>query len=415
MGEIFRIMGGARLTGSVAVPPAKNAVLPILAAAIMTGETVRLTECPILEDIDNMGRILSELGCDVQRQGKMLLIDAAGAACHEMPDILSKKLRSSIFMMGPLISRFGRATVTYPGGCEIGLRPIDLHLKGLRQLGVEIREEHGRIYCDGRSRHAGDVLLDFPSVGATENLMMAAVLTKGETVIRNAAREPEIVDLQNFINAMGGRISGAGSSLVRIEGVESLHGAVYRPIGDRITAGTLLCAAAMTGGDVTLHGCMAENVEAVLAKLREAGCSIGAEDEALHLEAPARLRAVDVFTQPYPGFPTDMQAQMMALCCVAEGTSIIVENVFESRFNHASQLMRMGADITVHHRTAVVRGRYLTGARVTARDLRAGAALVLAALTADGMTEVENVSLIDRGYERLEETLAALGARIVRI
>lgn len=415
MGEIFRIMGGAPLAGSVDIPAAKNAVLPILAAAIMTGEDVTLTGCPVLEDIDNMGRILGELGCAVQRRGKTLIIGGAGADCHEMPDILSKRLRSSIFMMGPLISRFGRATVTYPGGCEIGLRPIDLHLKGLRQLGVEIREEHGRIYCDGRSRHAGDVLLDFPSVGATENLMMAAVLTKGETVIRNAAREPEIVDLQNFINAMGGRVSGAGSSLVRIAGVQALHGASYRPIGDRITAGTLLTAAAMTGGSVTLSGCAAENLDAVLAKLREAGCMVRAEDERLYLEAPARLRAVDVFTQPYPGFPTDMQAQMMALCCVADGTSIIVENVFESRFNHASQLMRMGADITVHHRTAVVRGAQLTGARVTARDLRAGAALVLAALTAEGMTEVENVSLIDRGYEHLEETLAALGARIVRI
>ena len=318
-------------------------------------------------------------------------------------------------MMGSLITRFGRATVTYPGGCEIGLRPIDLHLKGLRRLGVEIREEHGRIDCDGRRRHAGDVLLDFPSVGATENLMMAAVLTKGETIIRNAAREPEIVDLQGFINAMGGKVSGAGSSIVRIRGVDSLHGAAYRPIADRITAGTLLAAAAMTGGEIALDGFSGDSMDAVLAKLREAGCLINESGDGLTLSAPRRLRAVDVFTQPYPGFPTDMQAQMMALCCVAEGTSIIVENVFESRFSHAAQLVRMGADITVHHRTAVVRGGRLTGARVTARDLRAGAALVLAALAADGMTEVENVSLIDRGYERLEETLAALGARIRRV
>ncbi len=415
MGEIFRIMGGARLAGHSDIPAAKNAVLPILAAAIMTPERVRLVGCPKLEDIDNMTRILSELGASVERQERMLLIDCGTACRCEMPDLLSKRLRSSIFMLGPLISRFGRATVTYPGGCEIGLRPIDLHLKGLRQLGVDIREEHGRIYCDGRNRHGGDVLLDFPSVGATENLMMAAVLTRGKTVIRNAARDPEIVDLQNFINAMGGKISGAGSSMVVIEGVDALHGAVYRPIADRITAGTLLAAAAMTGGCVSLSGPVPGSLDAVLCKLREAGCHIEESEQEIRLEAPGRLRAVDAFTQPYPGFPTDMQAQMMALCCVAEGTSIIVENVFESRFNHAAQLVRMGADITVHHRTAVVRGGCLTGARVTARDLRAGAALVMAALAADGLTEVENVSLIDRGYERLEETLSALGARIARI
>ena len=405
MGDIFRIMGGARLSGRAVIPAAKNAVLPIMAAAVMTGDCVTLHGCPALDDVGNMAKILEELGCETRAAAGRLTIDGKNARRHEMPDLLSKRLRSSIFMMGPLITRFGRATVTYPGGCEIGLRPIDLHLKGLRRLGVEIREEHGRIYCDGRHRHAGDVLLDFPSVGATENLMMAAVLTKGETIIRNAAREPEIVDLQGFINAMGGRVSGAGSSIVRIRGVDSLHGAAYQPIADRITAGTLLTAAAMTG----------DSMDAVLAKLREAGCLIDERGDGLTLSAPGRLRAVDVFTQPYPGFPTDMQAQMMALCCVAEGTSIIVENVFESRFSHAAQLVRMGADITVHHRTAVVRGGRLTGARVTARDLRAGAALVLAALAADGMTEVENISLIDRGYERLEETLTALGARIRRV
>lgn len=415
MGDIFRIMGGARLSGRAVIPAAKNAVLPIMAAAVMTGDCVTLHGCPALDDVGNMAKILEELGCETRAAAGRLTIDGKNARRHEMPDLLSKRLRSSIFMMGPLITRFGRATVTYPGGCEIGLRPIDLHLKGLRRLGVDIREEHGRIYCDGRHRHAGDVLLDFPSVGATENLMMAAVLTKGETIIRNAAREPEIVDLQGFINAMGGRVSGAGSSIVRIRGVDSLHGAAYQPIADRITAGTLLTAAAMTGGEIALDGFSGDSMDAVLAKLREAGCLIDERGGGLTLSAPGRLRAVDVFTQPYPGFPTDMQAQMMALCCVAEGTSIIVENVFESRFSHAAQLVRMGADITVHHRTAVVRGGRLTGARVTARDLRAGAALVLAALAADGMTEVENISLIDRGYERLEETLTALGARIRRV
>jgi len=415
MSGIFRIIGRERLSGRVDIPAAKNAVLPILAACLLTDDRAELENCPVLEDIANMLRILETLGCRTARSGRRLTVWPAGANGFEMPDALSKKLRSSIFMMGPLLGRFHRAAVTYPGGCDIGLRPIDLHLKGLRAMGVAIREEHGRIHCDGAAMHAADVSLDFPSVGATENIMMAAVLTRGETVIRNAAREPEIVDLQAFINAMGGRVSGAGSGIVRVTGVDSLHGAIYRPIPDRIVAGTLLCAAAMTGGEAELGGARGDCMDAVLSKLREAGCLIGEDAEGVRLSAPGRLKGVDVFTQPYPGFPTDMQAQMMALACVAEGTSILVENVFENRFNHAAQLMRMGADITIHHRTAVVRGGSLTGARVMAKDLRAGAALVLAALAADGMTEVENIALIDRGYEQLEETLSALGAQIRRL
>ncbi len=415
MGGIYRIIGGTRLAGRCEIPAAKNAVLPILAACLLTDERVGLENCPVLEDIANMLRILEALGCRATRSGRHVTIRPAGAAHCEMPDALSKRLRSSIFMMGPLLGRFRRAEVTYPGGCEIGLRPIDLHLKGLRAMNVAIREAHGRIYLDGSDMRAADVLLDFPSVGATENIMMAAALTRGETTIRNAAREPEIADLQAFINAMGGRVSGAGSGMVRVQGVNRLHGASFRPIPDRITAGTLLCAAAMTGGEIELDGARSDCMDAVLAKLREAGCRVSAIPGGIGLDTPAGLRGVDVFTQPYPGFPTDMQAQMMALACVAEGTSILVENVFENRFNHASQLVRMGADITIHHRTAVVRGGRLTGARVTAKDLRAGAALVLAGLAADGVTEVENVALIDRGYERLEDTLNALGARIRRV
>ena len=415
MAEIFRIIGGRRLSGSAAIPAAKNAVLPILAACLLTDDDVTLSNCPLLEDIENMRRILEKLGCRTERTGRRLTVRTASAASHEMPDGLSKTLRTSIFMLGPMLGRFRKATVTYPGGCDIGLRPIDLHLTGLRVLGVDIREAHGRIDCDGAHMHAGDVLLDFPSVGATENIMMAAVLTPGETTIRNAAREPEIVDLQMFINAMGGRVSGAGSGIVRVKGVKALHGAAYQPIPDRITAGTLLCAAAMTGGEIQLEGARADCMDAVLIKLREAGCLIEVSEDGVRLTAPERLRPVDVFTQPYPGFPTDMQAQMMALCCLAGGTSILVENVFENRFNHAAQLVRMGADITIHHRTAVVRGGRLTGARVQARDLRAGAALALAGLAADGMTEIEDIHLIDRGYERLEDTLTSLGAQIRRL
>ena len=413
--EILRMTGGQRLAGRAEVPAAKNAVLPILAACLLTDDRVTLENCPQLDDIANMLLILEELGCHTARAGRRLTVSAMEAARSEMPDALSKKLRSSIFMMGPLLGRFRKAAVTYPGGCEIGLRPIDLHLKGLRAMNVAIREAHGRIYLDGAAMRAADVLLDFPSVGATENIMMAAVLTPGETTIRNAAREPEITDLQAFINAMGGQVSGAGSGIVHVKGVKRLHGAVYRPIPDRITAGTLLCAAAMTGGEIELSGARADCMDAVLSKLREAGCRVGESESGVSLTAPAGLRAIDVFTQPYPGFPTDMQAQMMALSCLAEGTSIFVENVFENRFNHAAQLVRMGADITIHHRTAVVRGGRLTGARVTAKDLRAGAALVLAGLAADGVTEVENVALIDRGYERLEDTLRDLGAKIRRV
>ena len=289
MSEIFRIIGGERLEGRAGIPAAKNAVLPILAACLLTNDRVELEDCPLLEDIQNMLRILEELGCRTARNGNRVTVWPAGAHSHEMPDALSKRLRSSIFMLGPLLGRFRKATVTYPGGCEIGLRPIDLHIKGLRALGVAVREEHGRIYCDGAAMRAADVLLDFPSVGATENIMMAAVLVPGETVIRNAAREPEIADLQAFINAMGGRVSGAGSGIVRVRGVSGLHGAVHRPIPDRIAAGTLLCAAAMTGGEIELDGARGDCMDAVLSKLRETGCIIGETSGGVRLKAPGRL------------------------------------------------------------------------------------------------------------------------------
>ncbi len=413
--EIFRIIGGNPIRGTAAAGAAKNALLPILAAALLTEEAVTLTGCTPLSDVENMLRILRILGCKAEIRDGDARIDAGTAAHWEMPEHLSRLIRSSIFMMGPILGRFRRATVTYPGGCEIGLRPIDLHLKGLRALGVRIREAHGMIYCDGSHLHGGDVMLDFPSVGATENVMMAAVLAPGRTTIRNAAREPEIADLQQFINAMGGRVSGAGSGVIVIEGVKKLHGTAYRPMPDRIVTGTLLAAAAMTGGEVTVREARPSDMDAVTAKLREAGCEIETGDTYISLKAPERLRAIDVSTQPYPGFPTDMQAQIMAMCCAAQGTSIIVENVFENRFAHAAQLMCMGADITVSHRLAIVRGGRLTGARVCAKDLRGGAALVLAGLAAEGATEVEGVSLIDRGYYGLEHMLSGLGARITRI
>lgn len=413
--EIFRITGGRAICGTTSVGCAKNALLPILAAALLAGEPVTLTGCKPLSDVENMLEILEQLGCRIEQEGGEVTIDSREADNWEMPEHLSKQIRSSIFMLGPILGRFRKATVTYPGGCEIGLRPIDLHLKGLRALGVTIREAHGMIYCDGTRLHGGDVVLDFPSVGATENVMMAAVLAPGRTIIRNAAREPEIGDLQRFINAMGGRVSGAGSSMIVVEGVKELHGARYRALSDRIVAGTLLTAAAMTGGEITLTDARAGDLDAVLDKLAAAGCEIETGEESIALKGPKQLKAIDVFTQPYPGFPTDMQAQIMAMCCVAQGTSIIVENVFESRFAHAAQLIRMGADITINHRSAVVRGGHLTGASVCAKDLRGGAALVLAGLAAEGVTEVQGISLIDRGYASLEKMLSGLGAQIVRI
>lgn len=376
---------------------------------------VYLEDCTKLSDVGNMLKILGVLGCEVKMDGDCAIIDARNANGWEMPEQLSKQIRSSIFMMGPILGRFRKATVTYPGGCEIGLRPIDLHLKGLRALGVRIREAHGMIYCDGSHLRGGEILLDFPSVGATENVMMAAVLAPGRTVIRNAAREPEILDLQQFINSMGGRVSGAGSSIVTVEGVERLHGTHYRPMADRIVAGTLMAAAAMTKGEIYLENARSCDLDAVIDKMRAAGCCVETEEKGIWLKAPEILKGIDISTQPFPGVPTDMQAQIMAMCCVAQGTSIIVENVFENRFSHAAQLIRMGADITVSHRSAVVRGGKLTGAKVYAKDLRGGAALVLAGLAAEGVSEVHGVSLIDRGYDSFDKMLAGLGASIMRI
>ena len=413
--EIFRVTGGVKLSGEVTVEGGKNAVLPMLAASILTDEKVSITGFPNLSDTRNMLKILTTLGCDCTAGEGMATVDAANAFRWEMPDALSKALRSSIFMMGPILGRFRRAVVTYPGGCEIGLRPIDLHLQGLRALGVTIREAHGMIYCDAGNLRAGQVHLDFPSVGATENVMMAAATAFGTTVIHNPAREPEILDLQKFLCAMGAKISGAGSSQIVIDGVKKLHGVRYRAMSDRIVVGTLLIAAAMTAGEITVHGAKADDLEAVLVKLTGAGCQIETGNGRIKLKAPKRLNAIEVSTQPFPGYPTDMQAQITALACVAEGTSVIVENVFESRFAHASQLRRMGADILVSDRTCIVRGGHLTGANVTARDLRGGAALVLAALAAQGVTEVQGAELIDRGYDRFECMIASLNGKIERL
>lgn len=415
--EAFVVEGGTPLRGEIRVDGAKNATLPILAAAVLTEETVRLHDVPEITDVKHMADILTMLGCQVTRKNGDMTVTCAGLHTWEMPDQLSKQIRSSIFLLGPILARFHKATVTFPGGCEIGLRPIDLHLSGLRCLGVKIEEEGGLIHCDGSSMHAGEVHFDYPSVGATENVMMAAVLVPGITTIHNPAREPEIVDLQNFINAMGGCVRGAGGHAIEIEGVSRLHGTEWTPMPDRIVAGTLLAAAAVTGGEITLTNAPESDMVAVTAKLREMGCRIAEAPGRIALSAPQRLTAFgQLQTQPHPGFPTDMQVQMLALLAVSEGTGVITENVFENRFTHAGDLNRMGAHILCTGRTAVVRGvRELYGARVTARDLRGGAALVLAGLKAHGETHVEHAELIDRGYDHLERQLRELGANIRRV
>ena len=415
--EAFVVEGGVALRGEARVDSAKNVVLPILAAAVLTPEEIVLHNVPDITDVGHMAAILTMLGCRVERSGRDMTVDCGGIHSWEMPDQLSKQIRSSIFLLGPILARFRKATVTFPGGCEIGLRPIDLHLSGLRQLGVEISEEGGLIHCDGRNMHAGEVHFDYPSVGATENVMMAAVLLPGTTVIHNPAREPEIADLQAFINAMGGKIRGAGTHYIAVEGVERLHGTAWTPMADRIVAGTLLAAAAITGGEITLTNAPESDMVAVTAKLREMGCRLEERPGWIHLRAPKRLTAfAQLQTQPHPGFPTDMQVQMLALLSTAEGMGVITENVFENRFTHAGDLNRMGAHILCTGRTAVVRGvPELYGAHVTARDLRGGAALVLAGLRARGETLVDHAELIDRGYDHLERQLSRLGGKVRRV
>lgn len=417
MMEGFMVRGGERLEGQARVDGAKNAVLPILAAALLPRDGAVIRDCPDIRDVHAMAGILKKLGCRCDWRDGEMRIENSGLRHWEMPDDLSKQIRSSIFLLGPILGRLRRATVTYPGGCEIGLRPIDLHLKGLRALGVSIVEEGGVISCDGSAMHAGDVYFDYPSVGATENVMMAAALLPGVTTIHHGAREPEIEDLQRFLNAMGGKVRGAGTQKIEVEGVEALHSAEYTPIPDRIVAGTLLCAAAVTGGEVDLRNVRPWDLIPVSDKLREMGCRVTEEYGRMTLRAPRRLRAFSCLqTQPHPGFPTDMQAQMLAAACTAEGTSVIVENVFENRLSHVADLCRMGAEIRVSGRTAVVTGvEKLHGMRVTARDLRGGAALVLAALRAQGESVVENAPFIDRGYAHLENVLSSLGADIRRV
>ncbi|HIZ10126.1 MAG TPA: UDP-N-acetylglucosamine 1-carboxyvinyltransferase [Candidatus Borkfalkia avicola] len=414
--EKFVIEGGRPLYGEIEIQSAKNAVLPLLAASVLTEERIVIHNCPRITDVLNMAQILEELGCRTSFTDGALTVDPSDAANHEIPAALAKELRSSVFMLGSVLSRFGRARIAYPGGCDIGLRPIDLHLGGLRRLGVRIEEEGGYINCTCGKMRGADIVLGCPSVGATENIMLAAVKAEGTTVIRNAAKEPEIADLQNFVNRMGGRISGGGSSTVVVEGVKSLHGAEYTPVSDRIEAGTFLIASAMCGGELALKNARAENLSALLDKLREISCKIHAIDDKIYIKSGARFSPKLIETSPYPGFPTDLQAPMTALACICGGSTVVVENLFETRFKHVPELIRMGADITVRGRSAFVRGvPRLHGADVCAGDLRGGAALALAAISAEGRSTVTDLRHIDRGYSEFEYKLRGAGARIRRV
>ena len=411
------IRGGNPLCGEVRVKGAKNAVLPILAATLLTGEECEIHDVPMITDITNMLYIMQSLGASSTREDDVISIRCDDLVSYSVPAEPAKELRSSFFLLGPLLGRMHRAVVSYPGGCDIGVRPLDIHLKGLREMGIAIEESHGKIYCDGMHLKGADIVLDFPSVGATENLMMAAALAKGTTRISNAAKEPEIVDLMNFINAMGGKISGAGSGKIVIEGVEKLHGCRYTPIPDRIVAGTLLIAGAVCGGKLTMQNIIPEHLEPLLFKINKSTCVLNVQSDKIFLSAQGRPRDFDKLeTQPYPGFPTDLQSQMMVMMSVAEGTSVIVENIFETRFRVVRELIKMGAMITVKDRTAVIRGvKRLEGAAVSASDLRGGAALVIAGAKADGFSTIDNARYIDRGYESIEKMFGEIGVEIKRL
>ena len=410
------IQGGVRLAGEVAISGAKNAALPILCSALLTAEPVTFTNVPQLKDIGTLLELLTQMGVKVVREADTVTLDASGLNNPVAPYEMVKTMRASILVLGPLVARCGEARVSLPGGCAIGARPVDQHIKGLQAMGAEVRVEHGYVHATVSRLKGARLFTDMVTVTGTENLMMAAALAEGETIIENAAREPEIVDLANCLVAMGAQVSGAGSDVIRIRGVERLHGATHRIMPDRIETGTYLCAAAASGGSVRLTGTSSDYLDAVIDKLTEAGCEVVSEPDAIRLRAPVRLNAVSLRTAPYPAFPTDMQAQFMAINCVAKGVATIRETIFENRFMHAVELQRLGADIRIDGNMALVQGvDRLEGATVMATDLHASASLVVAGLVAEGETLIERIYHLDRGYERLESKLVALGARIQRL
>jgi UDP-N-acetylglucosamine 1-carboxyvinyltransferase len=412
------IHGAKKLQGEVRIHGAKNSTLPLMAASLICGEKCVLHNCPSLSDVDTSERILRHLGCRVERSGGDITIDPTSMERYDIPDEMMREMRSSIIFLGAIVARMGKALLSYPGGCELGPRPIDLHLSSLRRMGVVIREDHGQLDCtvpDGL--HGTVISLAFPSVGATENILIAAVLAKGTTVINNAAREPEIWDLADFLNSCGARIAGAGESTITVEGVPRLSGCEHRVIPDRIAAATYLAVGAATGSTLTVASIIPRHLEPIFPVFEESGCALLTDGDRVRIVPPPRLHRVkSVRTMPYPGFPTDAQAPLMSMLSIADGTSVFVENIFESRYKHVGELLRLGANIKVEGRVAIVDGvERLSGAPVEATDLRGGAALVVAGLAAYGVTEVSGLNHLDRGYEKLENNLAALGAEIVRV
>ncbi len=415
------VCGGKRLQGEVVVSGSKNSALPVLVSSLLTAEQCAYQGIPDLMDIRTTLKLLSSLGVRVEReQDSRGLGDLTIRADHvtklEASYDLVKTMRASFLVLGPLLSRFGEARVSTPGGCAIGTRPVNLHLKGLTEMGANIDLVHGYVVAKATKLHGAKIYLDLPSVGATENLMMAATLVKGMTVIENAAKEPEVEELATVLNKMGAQIHGAGSDVVKIEGVDALHGVRHRVIPDRIEAGTFMVAAALTHGDIVVRGARADHLEAFLLKLKEAGVTISIEEGRVRVKGEGRVKGVDVTTLPYPGFPTDLQAQMMVLMAVADGVSVVTETIFENRFMHAQELIRMGADVRLEGNRAIIRGlESLSGAEIMATDLRASVSLVLAGLVAKGNTEISRIYHLDRGYEHIERKLSALGANIQRI
>lgn len=416
--EKIIVRGGSRLQGSVKVEGAKNAVLPVIAASILAKQgTSTIYDVPALADVYTIKEVLENLNCDIQFYGNKMFINAENEIRTEAPFEAVRKMRASFLIMGPLLARRGHARIALPGGCAIGSRPIDQHLKGFEAMGAKVKIGNGFIeaFVDGKLQGA-KIYLDFPSVGATENIMMAASLAEGTTVIENAAKEPEIVCLANYLNAMGAKVRGVGTGTIRIDGVEELHSAEHTVISDRIEAGTFMAAAAITGGDVFIEGAVSEHLRPLIAKMEEMGVTIIERENGLNVIGPESLKPVDIKTMPHPGFPTDMQSQMMALLMRADGTSVITETVFENRFMHVEEFRRMNADIKIEGRSAIIKGHTnLQGAEVFATDLRAGAALIIAGLVADGYTRVVDLHHIDRGYVNLENKLASIGAEIERV
>ena len=410
------IQGGNRLNGEVRISGAKNAALPILCASLLTRDSLHLDNVPELNDVATMRKLLQQMGVKIEQSAGQVVLSAADIDKLEAPYDMVKTMRAAILVLGPLVTRFGEALVSLPGGCAIGSRPVDLHIKGLQAMGAEIHIEHGYIHAQAKRLKGARIFFDLVSVTGTENLMMAAVLADGVTVLENAAREPEVVDLAQCLIAMGARIEGAGSDTISITGVEKLHGASHRIMPDRIESGTFLVAAAAAGGDITLTDARADILDNVLEKLHEAGAAIQVAGSTINLKMNRRPRAVNLRTAPYPAFPTDMQAQFMAMNTIADGSAMVVETIFENRFMHVQELRRLGAQIDIEGNTAVIRGRaQLEGATIMATDLRASACLVIAGLVAQGETIVDRIYHLDRGYEHIEAKLSVLGARIRRL